>query len=279
VLDSNNVYWVNADDESIRRVSKNGGSVQTVVPQSTGPVSSFAVSGNQIFWNRNTTICGSTVTSGQCSILQTSTNSLFNFGVSGTFVYWMDGLGSVFRRPVSLGPGQGGGETLYNDPQAQFPDWGRPLGTCMYYSAGNPAFGGTNLKRVCAGNGGVADTLFNSNSATIEGVDVDNTGVYFVTSVDPRVGGATISRSPLTSDDPPTRLFLSQEFMVGIAVDDRFIYFVETSNDATWRVPKGGGAKQLFANPILRGADPDSLIGDGTALYWVDNEIIYKKAR
>lgn len=280
MLDTNNVYWVHAADESIRRVSKTGGNVQTIVPQSFGPVFSFAISGNRIFWNGNITLRGSTVTDGQASLLATSSNqsAFTNVGVSGTFVYWMDTLGSVFRRPVTAGPGQPGTETLFTDPQLRSPDWGRPVGTCMYFSAGNPAFGGTFLQRLCVGSS-TADTLFTTNRATIEGLDADSTGAYFVTSFDSVVGGATISRSPLTPGSTPTQLLLSQEFMQGIAIDDAFIYFVETSNDATWRIPKNGGDKVLFADPIFRGAEPDSLIADGTAVYWVDGGTIYKKAR
>lgn len=280
VLDASNVYWVHAGDDSIRRVSKTGGNVQTVIPQSAGRVRSFAISANRIFWTANETLRGSTVTNGQGGVLATSANeaAFTNVGVSGAFVYWMDTFGGVFRRPVTAGPGQGGTEILFSTPSSRFPDWGRPVGTCMYFSAGSPAFGGTFLDRVCADGSG-ADTLFTTNRATIEGLDADNTGVYFITSFDSEVGGTTISRSPLTSDAAPTQLLLSQEFMVGIALDDAFVYFVEISNDATWRIPKNGGNKELFADPILRGAEPDSLISDGAALYWVDGDSIYKKAR
>jgi hypothetical protein len=139
--------------------------------------------------------------------------------------------------------------------------------------------GQLHVLRVCADGSGVADTVFTTNRATLNGLDIDGSGVYFLTSFDSEVGGAAISRSPLLGDAAPTRLFVSQENMNGLAVDDAFIYFVESSNDATWRIPKNGGSKQLFADPTFRGADPDSLIADGAALYWVDGDTIYKKAR
>lgn len=67
--------------------------------------------------------------------------------------------------------------------------------------------------------------------------------------------------------------------MYGLALERDTFYFVEADNDAIYRARKSGGRKELFAAPVFRGALPNSLLSDGTSVYWVDDDTLYRKAQ
>lgn len=206
----------------------------------------------------------------------TSTSAIVNTAVAGDFVYWMVDPGSVFRRPLSAGPGAPGTETLHVEQTLVAPDWMRALGSCVYYSMGNPSFFGSRVRRVCSDGAGAQD-LFVTNATSIDGFDADASGAYFVLGFN--AGATSINRVGLAPGQAVTPLLTSDVLMEGLAMDATFVYFVEPANDAIWRIPKGGGAKSVFAQPIFRGAVPDSITADGSAVYWVDDASIYKKVR
>jgi hypothetical protein len=279
IVDAANVYWINEDSvaptgtvtTSIRRVSKKGGAVQTIVASEQGRISGFALTGNQIFWANNLSLLLGDLTVGPRILAATNVTGITSVGSSGDSVYWGLIDNSIFRRPTAVSAATP--ESISNQTTAQSIQFMRVLGTCVYYEGGSPTLGGAVIRRVCVGGTG-GDDLFRTMSSTIEGFDADSSGVYF------ELGSGTISRLPLTPGQTETSVLQSTSFKTGLALDDTFIYFVETANDAIWRVPKsGGGQATIFANPVARGAQPDSVVTDNAAVYWMDDGRIFKKAR
>jgi hypothetical protein len=279
IVEAANVYWINVDSvapngmltNSIRRVSKEGGDVQTIVVGEPGEIASFALTGNDIFWANNTSLLQGNLTLGPRILAGTSATSITSVGISGAAVYWGASDSSILRRPTAMGAATP--ESIPNQTTAQSIHSVRVLGTCVYYDGGSPALGGAVIRRACVGGTG-GDDLFRTTSNTIEGFDADSSGVYF------ELGAGSIFRLPLTPGQAETPVLQSTSFKTGLALDDTFIYFVETANDAIWRVPKSGGAQAtIFANPVARGAEPDSVVTDNAAVYWVDDGRIFKKAK
>jgi hypothetical protein len=290
VVDSTHVYWMNRDatrSYSMRRVPKNGGDVQTIVPtqQETDPggtdvAQNLAVEANRLIWITRATMFSTRLT--MTSATPFLAGRIFTGALTSSdgFVYFSE-FGPtntrIVRRSINANGASGADEILHSETATNGTAHRvKVVDDCAYFAIGQIGLGGTAVRRACAG-ATASEELFFINTTTIEGLDADQTGVYISRNfVD---GNAQIIRLPITPGQSTTLLSSTTEFMRGMAIDVRSAYFVENSTGTIARVPKTGGNRTVFATPVVRGANPFSLVTDDAAVYWLDDGRILKKAQ
>lgn len=213
-----------------------------------------------------------------------------------THVYWtaggdlMDGPGSVMKLPLAGGTPI----TLASPPLP----WGIGLDATHVYWLGSFADGAV-LRRVPIG-GGAPSIIVPSDSWTVQGLAVDESGVYFaeyagLKKVDHAGGAVTeLVAVDITQRDDvaldatsvyfttpyevmkvakaggPATTLASQVYARGIAVDATHVYFVDDygfdpTTGTVSKVPLDGGAIETLASGQYA---PLSILVDATSVYW-----------
>lgn len=280
-LSSTHVYWMDKGSRvgNLRRVSKNGGTVETLhTGSNVGFPGGVDIYNNQVYWGTTDANSGGIVTPRLYRANLDGTNRVEfapvqgrvqGVQVVGDIAYWAEYIGTSFTffskavtgtsapSPVVSNVSSGGGFT-----------W---AGNCLYYTPGN-----TSLSRVCGNPTGV----FTGSVSLGQHAPSDASMIYFGAT------GQGLMRLSLTASQPASLVTAGTDVRSPL-VDGNFIYFIDgdtggapacTTNWSIGRSGKTPGSTRitLVAPPL---DCPAYLIDDGEALYWMERTLIKKVAK
>lgn len=270
-VDASSVFWGSWPSGptagAMWRASKTGGSAQALftLPNTNDYVQASAADGADVFFGvSDGTIRKVPAAGGPASVVASPGIGLQFFAVDATHLYFtksVSGVGGIYRMAKATGA-----ISTIDASSAQVCRAGLAVDATHVYWAEDGCFScststGRILKAPLAGG---APVVIASGQPHPNFVAVDDGNVYWS-----NLCSGTIVKAPKAGDAPPTTLASGQAAPQGIAAHDGFVYWTNSNsaNPAVMRVPACGGAPAtLFAG----GANPQTLVTDGTSLFWND---------
>jgi hypothetical protein len=249
-IDEGYLYWL--DQGSIRRVSKLGGSPQTIAPEPLDYAAFMAVDDTDVYWTTGHELWRTAKAGGGGRVLIAGDDAT-GVALDAANVYWSsDVRASIFQEPKSA---KGNRVTLASgqpQPTAVAVDasWG-------YWVLGMPA-PQEGIRRVPIGGGdqqSLAPVTWGGRLA------LDDTFVYF-TQVE--VGNEFVAR--VSKDGTGMQMLAMAQAPGGLAVDDTYVWWTDFDASTVSRTPKSGGPTTVIATGQTQARE---LVADGTCVYWM----------
>lgn len=266
--DGEHVYWTTLDG-ALRRVSIDGGNVETVASNITNP-DHVIVDGTHAYWTMNTgMIARAPKAGGAVEMLAVNQGDVSGLRVDDAHVFWANDAGGLMQAPKT------GGQQL-----TLATDTGRirslaltstsllwTLDTSGVDKASSPGGAVREVPLTVDGVGGEPSTI---SAAPAPGAIAAN-GIHTcwasldpdALALDPKTNEMQISR--LTLDGTDSRVLVKNlQNIDAVVADEQQIYFTTTDGAVNVVSADGGPATTLASGPIGR----TSITFDPTSIYW-----------
>jgi sugar lactone lactonase YvrE len=261
-VDATNVYWTNFNGGQVMKVAKSGG---TPIQLASGQPRPFgiAVDANNVYWaNYGLMHFGagtvmqlpSDSDGGMPTTLASGLSGPIGIAVDATNVYWADGWGA----DVDGVPIDGGALTQLAANQ-NGPHYVATDGANLYWTTYND----DTIMQLPLVDGGVPKQLATGMTPPFLGIAVGPTGVYWTQEIT----GGTVWSVP-TDGGAATTIAAKQNQPWGIALDAKYVYWVNNGSGTVMRAPLAGGPATQLAS---QQSQPTSIAVDSTAVYWTNN--------
>jgi hypothetical protein len=268
--DGDFVYWVTGDG-AVRRVSIDGGAVETIVADLTNP-SHVAVDGTHVYWAASGgVIARAPKAGGDVEQLAGDEQDTVALRVDDANVYWARKSGPIMSKPKTGEPPV----TLAIDPSHPFSL--AQGGATLFWSAGQVDDGA--VRDVAIAGGAVNDfdhplspRILAANGAYVCWASLDRDAL----EKDPLSSAQTLSRAALGAADAHV---LARDLgeVTALIADETHVYFA-TLDGKLNAVPVEGGDVTTFASGA---GGKTSLAVDATSVYWAhekgDAVFVYPK--
>ena len=275
-VSSTHVYWTDVSSGSVgsvKRVSKNGGTVQTLATNQ-GYLSGLALTSSAVFW-------GSSGSNGQGAVPRfvyranldgTSRTEFEPFAktvrgpvTADGIVYWADQESGVGANFYSEPVGSTGSATLLGSTTSWVSSF-TTAGGCLHYAPD-----AKSITRLCPGTSGIGRFSTTSTLYFNPQQSSDATMLYF------GVTNRGLLRLPLSGNTAATDVIAGTEVGFPI-VDGSELYYIDgstggapacTTNWGLYRTTKTpGGTRVVLIPPPME--CPFSLVTDSEAIYWIN---------
>jgi hypothetical protein len=272
-VDGQHLYFTVRDTGELRRVPKTGGEVSSLAVAQKGASELLCRAGWLYWWNAwGNELVRMPAAGGPREVLAAEARFDLPLAADDAHLYWVRTPGrrsQIVRTPLSGGAPEVIAERQTNVSSLALDDehvYWTTLGTrAKEYADGGVAR---------AAKGGGEAELISSPETSARAVARAGKEIYFAAfgPVSERARGGAIRRRPARGGDITT-LAGGLRGPSDIAVDSRYVYWLDYFRAELWRVPRAGGAPEQLASGA-RGEVGYALAADERALYWIQGAFL-----